>query len=178
MQLFGDYRQGPSLALKHRFLNCFIRSWLFIIRRLAMKGICHDCKVRNNDVTEKDVTICHLCEEYFCDYHINPKIVVLSPTDLERMMEDDDYKNKIKAREILPVSKEEMERNDGHPCMPYTHYKYDEMDLETRRLYELFERWTESRGKKPANLKISYHAFLATLVIIILLWFALMLSHR
>jgi hypothetical protein len=136
---------------------------------VLMKGICKECKIRNNDTTEKEITLCHLCEEYFCDYHVSPKIVVLSPTDFRKMKKDAEYRKAI--GKLLELMEEDLERNDGHPCLPYTHYKWEEMGLETKRLYEVLDKL--GKHKKHTNLRKALLAFIPIAIIIIILFFML-----
>jgi len=123
-----------------------------IIGRNMMKGICKECKVRDNDTTEKEIILCHLCDEYFCDYHISPKTAVLSPTDFRRMMKDEDYIKIIKKGKLFPLMQADLERNDGHPCIPYTRYKWDEAGLEAKRLYEALEKIDASYKDKKKEV--------------------------
>lgn len=117
-----------------------------------MKGVCKECKGRENDTTEKEIALCHLCDEYFCDYHIDPKTAVLSPTDFRRMMKDEDYVKTIRKGKLLPLMQADLERNDGHPCLPYTRYKWEEAGLEAKRLYEALERWDASYKEKEKEV--------------------------
>jgi hypothetical protein len=100
-----------------------------IERRKSKRSVCNECRVRNTDVSPKRLYPCQLCEGWFCEYHLTPKLVYIR--DLRSVIKDPKWR--------LFVEKE-IKRDDGHPCMPYTRYKIKEIELEEHAEQELMTK--------------------------------------
>jgi len=92
-------------------------------------GICRECKVRNKDSSKKRLYKCHLCGEWFCEYHLDPKVAFIR-----------DLLGKIKDPKWQLIVEKDWKRDSGHPCIPYTKYKIKELELEEQEESELIEK--------------------------------------
>ena len=90
--------------------------------------VCPECKVREEDSSKKKLYQCQLCERWFCEKHLEPKLAVFR--DLESIIKD-------------PVWREEVEkdwgRDDGHPDYEYTKERFDELKVEEEKIRKEIE---------------------------------------
>jgi len=104
-----------------------------------MKGICPECKVRDNDPSEKELNECPLCGRSFCLRHLDPRLAWFSARfKISEIIKDPVY------RKLL---EKELNLQNGHPCIPYTQRRLEELRLEQRRAIEMFNRLLDS-GKR------------------------------
>ena len=92
-------------------------------------GICRECKVRNKDSSKKRLYKCYLCGEWFCEYHLDPKVAFIK-----------DLLGKIKDPKWQLIVEKDWKRDSGHPCIPYTKYKIRELELEEQKEFKLIEK--------------------------------------
>jgi len=86
-----------------------------------------ECCVRDNDFSQKKVYRCELCERWFCERHIEPRLAFIR--DLKRG----------DSPEVKALYHKEMQREDGHPDFEYSRRKFAELDIEEKRRSELME---------------------------------------
>jgi len=89
---------------------------------------CVECCVRDNDFSEKKVYQCKLCERWFCEKHIEPRLAFIK-----------DLKAIEKSPAIRALYYTEMRREDGHPDFEYSRIKLMELDIEEKQRNELIE---------------------------------------
>jgi len=70
-------------------------------------GICVECKVRDNDSSEKELHQCPHCGKGFCEKHLQPKLAYIR-----------DYKKRAEDYEVIVA--EEAQIKGGHPCMVWS----------------------------------------------------------
>lgn len=106
---------------------------------------CVECCVRDRDFSQKKVYRCELCERWFCEKHLKPKLAFMR--DLNRVEH---------SPEIEKLQYMEMHRKDGHPDFEYSRRKFDELDIAEKERSELiaeaFDGMTAHfRGKSYSN---------------------------
>lgn len=90
---------------------------------------CVECCVRDNDFSEKKVFQCKLCERWFCERHIEPRLAFIK--DLKAIEE---------SSEIRALYYTEVEgKEEGHPDFVYSRIKLMELDMEEKRRNELIK---------------------------------------
>lgn len=89
---------------------------------------CVECCVRDNDFSEKKVFQCKLCERWFCEKHIEPRLAFIK-----------DLKAIEKSPEIRALYYTEVEGKEGHPDFVYSRIKLMELDMEEKRRNELIK---------------------------------------
>jgi hypothetical protein len=89
---------------------------------------CVECCVRDNDFSEKKVYQCKLCERWFCEKHIEPRLAFIK-----------DLKAIEKSPEIRALYYTEVEGKEGHPDFVYSRIKLMELDMEEKRRNELIK---------------------------------------
>jgi hypothetical protein len=80
--------------------------------------VCPECKVREQDGSEKKLRQCPHCERWFCEKHLEPKLAVFR--DFETVTTDKEWRNMVEK---------DRERDDGHPDYEYTQIKSSELDV-------------------------------------------------
>lgn len=81
--------------------------------------ICPECKVREEDSSEKKLYQCQYCERWFCERHLEPRLTVIR--DFKTVIKDTTWRNMIEK---------EWRRKDGHPDFAYTWEKFEELKIE------------------------------------------------
>ena len=104
-----------------------------------MRGVCPECKVRNNDPSQKELYKCPLCGREFCADHLDPKFAFFSA----RFKISESIKDPI----IRKIIEEELKVETGHPCVPYTKRRLEELRLAQKQTAEIFNRLLNS-GKR------------------------------
>jgi len=90
---------------------------------------CVECCVRDNDFSEKKVFQCRLCERWFCERHIEPRLAFIK--DLKAIEE---------SPEIRALYYTEVEgKEEGHPDFVYSRIKLMELDMEEKLRNELIK---------------------------------------
>lgn len=100
-----------------------------------MRGICPECKVREEDSSVKDLVLCFYCDRLFCDRHVPARLASFSSPSSLLSVKDRGYRQALY---------DDMQKRDSHPCVPYTLVKSEEMKLDKaeriRVLNELLEK--------------------------------------
>ncbi len=95
-------------------------------------GICSECKVREGDLSKKKLYECRFCKEWFCKFHLRPKIVGVA-----------NFKNpNYNDLELI----EESHKPGGHPCYPYMKYKKAEQKREEEKRRIALDRLLKSES--------------------------------
>jgi len=90
-------------------------------------GICLECKVREGDSSEKKLYQCPYCKEWFCEKHIEPKLVI-TWNAIERT------KDPILKEKLY----EEWRKEGGHPCSVWTMQYFENLEMKEREEREKF----------------------------------------
>jgi len=90
---------------------------------------CVECVVRDRDFSQKKVYHCELCERWFCERHLKPRLAFIR--DLERVEH---------SPEIRVLYYTEMQREDGHPDFEYSRRKFNELAIAEKERTELIKR--------------------------------------
>ena len=102
-----------------------------------VRGICPECKVRNRDDSEKELFRCPFCGREFCSYHLNPKLAFFSARFKLSAIKDAEYREQLRK---------ELEKENAHPCVPYTIKRLNELDQKRRlRLERISEFLDKSK---------------------------------
>jgi hypothetical protein len=105
-------------------------------------GICLECKVREGDSSEKKLYQCPYCKEWFCEKHIEPKLVI-TWSAIERT------KDPILKEKLY----EEWRKEDGHPCSVWTMQYFENFEMKEREEREKFLKALDNMKKmKKINL--------------------------
>ena len=90
-------------------------------------GICPECKVREDDSSEKKLYQCPYCKEWFCEKHIEPKLVI-TWSAIER------------ARDRILKEKlyEEWRKEGNHPCSVWTMQYFESFEIKEKEEREKF----------------------------------------
>lgn len=90
---------------------------------------CVECCVRDDDFSKKKVFQCKLCERWFCEKHIEPRLAFIK-----------DLKAIEKSPEIRALYYTEVEgKEEGHPDFVYSRIKLMELDMEEKLRNELIK---------------------------------------
>jgi len=77
----------------------------------------------------------------FCVNHLDPRLAFFSARfKLHEMVKDEKYR--------LMLMKE-LKRPDGHPCLPYTRKRIEELQIERKMMMDLFDRLLDRRYCPP-----------------------------
>lgn len=88
-----------------------------------------ECCVRDGGFSQKKVYRCELCERWFCERHIEPRLAFIR--DL-RAIED--------SPEVRALYYTEMQYENGHPDFEYSRRKFRELDIEEKKRNELIKQ--------------------------------------
>jgi len=94
------------------------------------RGVCPECKVRNDDSSEKDLFECPHCGRLFCRFHLDPKPALIR-----------NLKSPLTEMDVL--LRREADREGGHPCFAYTKVKILELENERKRQSEALARFLD-----------------------------------
>ena len=86
--------------------------------------VCPECKVKEDDASEKKLYQCQYCERWFCERHIGLRVVHVPS-----------YNEVIKDIAWREVVEKDRKRNDGHPDFAYTVEKLNELKIEKRLIW-------------------------------------------
>jgi len=81
--------------------------------------VCPECKVREEDGSEKKLYQCQYCERWFCERHLGLKVVHIP-----------DYNEIIKDVAWRDIVERDRKREDGHPDLAYTVERLNEFKIE------------------------------------------------
>lgn len=90
---------------------------------------CVECCVRDRDFSKKKVYNCELCERWFCEKHLEPRLAFIK--DLEVIE---------KIPEIRVLYLLEIKEKEGHPDFEYSRRKFRELKIEERRQNDLIKQ--------------------------------------
>lgn len=105
--------------------------------------VCIECKVRDGDSSKKKVFKCGLCERWFCEKHIEPRLAFIR--DLEAM---------ARFPEIRVMLDSEWNREDGHPDFAYSRKKFEEIEMEEKKRNELIKQALDRMNRYYAEAEI------------------------
>jgi hypothetical protein len=139
-------------------------------------GICLECKVREGDSSEKKLYQCPYCKNWFCEKHIEPKLVITWGA-IER----------TKDRILREKFYEEWRKEGGHPCSVWTMQYFENLEMKEREEREKFlkaldkiEKIEEitlySKSSKVPKEKISSKD-VAVVSILLLILFLILLNY-
>jgi len=92
-------------------------------------GICPECKVREDDSSEKKLYQCPHCKNWFCEKHIEPKLV-LTWNEIQGT-KDPFLKEKLY---------EEWRKEGNHPCPTWTIQYFENLEIKQKEERERFLR--------------------------------------
>jgi len=104
-------------------------------------GICPECKVREDDSSEKKLYQCPYCKGWFCEKHIEPKLVLT--WDEIQGTKDPFLKEKLY---------QEWRKEGGHPDSTWTIQYLENFEMEEREKREKFLRALDKE-----NIKITLY---------------------
>lgn len=85
--------------------------------------VCPECKVREEDSSEKKLYQCKYCERWFCERHLEPRLAIFR-----------DFKTTIKDSAWREIVEKERERKDGHPDYAYSWERLEELKIEKENI--------------------------------------------
>jgi len=106
--------------------------------------ICVECKVRDGDSSKKKVFKCGLCERWFCQKHIEPRLAFIR-----------DYDAMTRFPEIRVLLDSEWNREDGHPDFVYSRKKFEEIEMEEKKRNELIKQALDRMNRYYAEAEDS-----------------------
>ena len=107
-------------------------------------GICPECKLREGDSSEKKLYQCPYCKEWFCEKHIEPKLVITWNV-IERT-KDPFLKEKLY---------EEWRKEGGHPDSIWTMQYFENFEMKEREEREKFLKALDNIEKKEKSNQYS-----------------------
>lgn len=102
-----------------------------------------ECCVRERDFSKKTVYRCELCERWFCEKHLKPKIAFIK-----------DLKAIENIPEIRVLYYTEVEGKEGHPDFEYSRRKFRELEIEEKRRNELIKQALDRMNHYYAEAEI------------------------
>lgn len=106
------------------------------------RGICPECKVKEDDSSRKALYKCRLCERWFCAKHFEPRLAYIR-----------DLKAVAKYPDVRVSFEKEWRREDGHPDFAYSLKRFRELDMEaelhSKLIEEALNRSKAYRKKTP-----------------------------
>jgi len=109
-------------------------------------SICPECKVRENDVSLKELHKCPFCEREFCATHLDPKLAFFSANFEIKKIRDQNYRKMVEN---------EINIAEAHPCIPYTKKRIEEIRYENQKTSEkLSQTLDKLKEKSPITQRI------------------------
>ena len=110
------------------------------------RGVCPECKVKENDSSKKILYQCKSCERWFCAKHFEPRLVHIP-----------DYDAFARYPEVKVTLEEEWRREDGHPDFAYSLKRFQELDMEEKIHSKLIETaLNRSKAYRKKTLKATH----------------------
>jgi hypothetical protein len=106
--------------------------------------ICPECKVRENDSSKKRLFKCHLCQRYFCEKHLPPRLTIMRSAIEE-----------IKDKVLRDKVYEEWRKTNGHPDVVWTEKYFEKLKIEEEKKSERF--WEVVEGLEEAEKEVPKH---------------------
>lgn len=134
-------------------------------------GICPECKVREDDSSEKKLYQCSYCKEWFCEKHVEPKLVI-TWSAIERT------RDRILKEKLY----EEWRKEGHHPCSVWTMQYFESFEIKEKeerekflkaldKLEEIGEINLYSKSSEVSKRKISLKDVAIILLLILLIYF-------
>jgi hypothetical protein len=82
---------------------------------------CVECSVRDRDFSKKQVYHCGLCDRWFCEKHLEPRIAYIR-----------NFTSLPHSKKLRDYLEKEWKRKDGHPDFAYSEKRIKELDLEEK----------------------------------------------
>jgi hypothetical protein len=92
---------------------------------------CVECCVRDRDFSQKKVYRCELCDRWFCENHLEPRLVFVKNLDAIE---------NIPEAKALYFTEIEGKEEKGHPDFEYSRRKFQELKMEEKGLNELIKQ--------------------------------------
>jgi len=99
--------------------------------------------VRDRDFSKKKVYRCELCERWFCEGHIEPRLAFIR-----------DWQAIDNSPEIRVLYYTEMNRENGHPDFEYSREKFTQLDIEEKRRNDLIKQALDRMNHYYAEVEI------------------------
>ena len=134
-------------------------------------SICPECKVRYNDSSEKKLYQCPHCKGWFCEKHVEPKLVI-TWSAIERT------RDRILKEKLY----EEWRKEGGHPDSIWTIQYFESFEIKEKEEREKFLKALDklekigefnlySKSSKVSKRKISPKDVAIILMLILLIYF-------
>jgi len=107
-------------------------------------GICPECKVRYNDSSEKKLYQCPYCKGWFCEKHVEPKLVI-TWSAIERT------RDRILKEKLY----EEWRKEGHHPCSIWTMQYFESLEIKEKEEREKFLKALDNIEKKEKSNQYS-----------------------
>ena len=107
-------------------------------------GICPECKVRYNDSSEKKLYQCPYCKGWFCEKHIEPKLVI-TWSAIERT------RDRILKEKLY----EEWRKEGHHPCSVWTMQYFESLEIKEKEEREKFLKALDNIEKRKKSNQYS-----------------------
>jgi hypothetical protein len=107
-------------------------------------GICPECKVRYNDSSEKKLYQCPYCKGWFCEKHVEPKLVI-TWSAIERT------RDRILKEKLY----EEWRKEGHHPCSVWTMQYFESLEIKEKEEREKFLKALDNIEKKGKSNQYS-----------------------
>jgi hypothetical protein len=102
-----------------------------------------ECCVRDRDFSQKKVYHCELCDRWFCEKHIEPRLAFIR-----------DYDAITRYPELRVMLDNDWKREDGHPDFAYTRIKFLELDIEEKNRNKLIKQALDTMNHYYAEVEI------------------------
>jgi len=111
-------------------------------------GMCPECKVREKDSSEKKLYQCPYCKNWFCEKHVEPKLVVT-------WNEIQGTKDPFLKEELY----EEWKKEGHHPCSVWTVQYFENREIKEKEERERFLRALDKENIviTPYNRSLEVH---------------------
>jgi hypothetical protein len=140
-------------------------------------GICPECKVRENDSSEKKIYQCPYCKGWFCEKHIEPKLVITWNV-IERT------KDPILKEKLY----EEWRKEGGHPCSVWTMQYFENLEMKEKEEREKFLKVLDkikkleeinlyAKSSEVSKKKISSKDVAVVLVVLLCFFLIILLNY-
>jgi hypothetical protein len=133
--------------------------------------ICPECKVREKDSSEKKLYQCSYCKGWFCEKHVEPKLVI-TWSAIERT------RDRILKEKLY----EEWRKEGHHPCSVWTMQYFEIFEIKEKEEREKFSKALDNiekteksnqylKSSEVSKRKISPKDVAITLMLILLIYF-------
>ena len=131
-------------------------------------GICPECKIREDDSSEKKLYQCSYCKGWFCEKHVEPKLVI-TWSAIERT------RNPFLKEKLY----EEWRKEGHHPCSVWTMQYFEIFEIKEKEEREKFLKALDKieeinlydKSSEVPKRKISFKDIAIILMLILLIYF-------